>query len=226
MVQGRLNKPVPAYLLCKPEFHNAIIPSISYNTCYYRWLSFFVHVTNAQTRTPAVCFFVCSLKEADLLPILQSGFAVTLSLRGPREGEARLPSEWPGSLSVGCLSAHSQACDVWCTAWGWEDRWEEGMAGRLKKKEAGTGENNTRTGGSGTVGTTITRFIIPFTTKISFLRTTGGTIQSNSVELPEELITILTPPRLHCTWQDKRAEVGLLIRQILSWLNVYCITSG
>lgn len=168
MVQGRLNKPVPAYLLCKPEFHNAIIPSISYNTCYYRWLSFFVHVTNAQTRTPAVCFFVCSLKEADLLPILQSGFAVTLSLRGPREGEARLPSEWPGSLSVGCLSAHSQACDVWCTAWGWEDRWEEGMAGRLKKKEAGTGENNTRTGGSGTVGTTITRFIIPFTTKISF----------------------------------------------------------
>lgn len=55
----------------------------------------------------------CSVRAADCTaPAFQSGFAVTLSLRGAFVKEARLLSEWPGSLSVGLLSAHAQAGDV------------------------------------------------------------------------------------------------------------------
>lgn len=59
-----------------------------------------------------LCCFCAPWREQTVLPSLQSGFAVTLSLRGASCGEAQLLSEWPESLSVGFLSAHSQAGDV------------------------------------------------------------------------------------------------------------------
>lgn len=93
-------------------------------------------------RQTLLCCFSAPRREQIAPSSLQSGFAVTLSLRGASWREAQLLSKWPGSLSVGSLSAHTEAGDVWCATRGCKGRWQKGIAGTQRRKVR-TGDNNT-----------------------------------------------------------------------------------
>ena len=155
MVTLYLNEMVPAH---HSPFTVHIIPlswSLAYNASAVIAVVclFCLHVTDAQARTPLVGF-LCALWEGQTtLAGLQSGFAGdTVSSRASWR-EAQLPSEGPGSLSVGCLSARGQAGGR--LMYPHENErldWRRGKrrmgeGGGDWKKEVRTGEDNTCTNG-------------------------------------------------------------------------------
>lgn len=106
---------------------------------------FFLHIADAQTRTPMVCFLCVLWKRQTKLASLQSGFAVTLSLRGPHEGRLGSPQNGLGACQwAACQhTARLGTSDVLH-----EDERTDWRKGRGMEREVRTGENNTcSTGG-------------------------------------------------------------------------------
>lgn len=99
-----------------------------------------------------------------MLASLQSGFAVTLSLQGPHEGSLSSTQNGLGACQwAGCQ--HTVRPGTFDVPHKRTDGRKGEMDGKETEKEVRTGENNV-CHGRAIVGTTIMRFIIPFTPNI------------------------------------------------------------